>query len=72
MSHADDRIPIPTNGHAPPLSEEPEALDDTGPDTPSVERRGPAIAASPAQLAVGMGIVASLILLVVGARRRRG
>ncbi len=79
----DGRIPVPTNGHRTPLALEAEAAgaaaatgdgapDDTvDPTIPVVSRRGIAIDASPAQLAVGAGVIASLILLLLGARRRR-
>jgi hypothetical protein len=84
MSPDTDRIPVPTNGHHPPLTAEstPGATGESSsvPDPirsdtdievtarPSVE-----ITVTPAQLAVGLGIVAGLILLVLGRRRgRRG
>ncbi len=69
MSRADDRIPVPTNGHRPPSALEAEDVVD--PTIPVASRRGIAIDATPAQLAVGAGVIASLILLLVGARRRR-
>ena len=83
MSREDDRIPVPTNGHRPPLALEAEAtgaaaaargapLDEAvDPTIPVASRRGIAIDATPAQLAVGAGVIASLILLLLGARRRR-
>lgn len=59
MSRGDDRIPVPTNGHRPPL-------DTAAPDRPDLR-----IAVTPAQAAVGFGVIASLVLLLLGARRRR-
>ena len=74
MSRAEDRIRVPSNGHRPPLAPEPEApttsTDEALP--PFAQRRGVAIDATPTQLAVGFGVIASLILLVLRARRRRG
>ena len=74
MSPDTDRIPVPTNGHHGPLTAESTpgaARSDADIDvtaSPSVE-----ITVTPAQLAVGLGIVAGLILLVLGRRRgRRG
>jgi hypothetical protein len=63
MSSDLERIPVPTNGKGPHPVEAPVVLDaEPAPQAvPSV---------SPAQLAVGFGIVASLILLLVGWLRR--
>lgn len=72
MSRADDRIRVPSNGHQPPLAMGPGQAGDDVPVTPAAERRGLASQATPTQLAVGFGIIASLILLALGARRRRG
>lgn len=78
MSQDTERIPVPTNGTGP----KPPAA--TGPGTPAApgtERRGAppgvvprdqTVAFTPNQLAAGFGIVAGLLLLFVGARRRRG
>lgn len=75
MSPSDDRIPVPTNGHHPPLDEAAiEAGVDAGVDDmedPRGDRPDLRIALTPAQAAVGFGVVASLVLLVLGARRRR-
>lgn len=71
MSRADDRIAVPTNGHRSPLEPEPGVDAVPGPGIPEVSRLGVGLDASPAQLAVGLGIVASLILLALGVRRRR-
>lgn len=80
MSPSEDRIPVPTNGHRPPLAVEPEAgqahapADDVvDPTIPVASRVGVAVNASPAQLAVGFGIITSVVALLVGRwwRRRR-
>lgn len=78
MSRPEDRIPVPTNGHRPPLAPdaEPEAgpADDVvDPSIPVASRLGVAINASPAQLAVGFGIVTWAVAFLVGRwlRRRR-
>lgn len=59
MSRGDDRIPVPTNGHRPP------------PDAAALDHPDLRIAVTPAQAAVGFGVIASLVLLLLGARRRR-
>jgi hypothetical protein len=68
-----DRIRVPTNGHRAPLAvdgqEDPEAAPEAR--DPSVQPADPRIAFSPGQLAAGFGIIAGLILLVVGSRRRK-
>jgi hypothetical protein len=76
MSGADDRIAVPTNGHRPPLALEPKPetpdAEDRTPRPPGVAiRRGVAIEANPAALVVGFGVVAWLVVILVGARRRR-
>jgi hypothetical protein len=76
-------VAVPTNGHHPALSEHPDDADadqaataGPGAGSPGVEDRGarssvPAL--TPTQLAAGFGIIAALILLVLGRRRgRRG
>ena len=75
MSRAEDRIPVPTNGHRPPLDPDSTPYLDDGlvdPSIPVVSRRGVALDANPAQLAVAFGAVVWLILFVVGRRRGRG
>jgi hypothetical protein len=76
MSRADDRIAVPTNGHRPPLALEPDRPtddDETRAAQPAAAtRRGVAIQANPAAVAVGFGLVAWLIVILAGARRRRG
>ena len=77
---------VPTNGHHPALSEHPAdavvgadaatAVTEPGAGPPGVEDRGarsPVPVVTPIQLAAGFGIIAALILLIVGRRRgRRG
>ena len=81
MSPSGDRVAVPTNGHHPAMPQgasdaDPTAATDLGAGPPGVEERGarstvPVV--SPAQLAAGFGIIAALILLVLGRRRgRRG
>jgi hypothetical protein len=89
MSRPDDRVAVPTNGHGGPLagvgdaSLQPAAAPGaplqaaggtTGPaDEGVATRRNIAIEVTPTQLAVGFGVIASLILLLLGRRRgRRG
>ena len=67
-----DRVSVPTNGHRPAL----EAIDTddgspaaTDPASPA-EPVDPRIVFTPAQVAAGFGILAGLILLLVGSRRR--
>jgi MYXO-CTERM domain-containing protein len=72
MSRSDDRITVQSNGHKPPLETPP--TDAASSPTASPPSRGPdlRIAVTPAQAAVGFGVVAWLILLLLGRRRRRG
>jgi hypothetical protein len=65
MSQETDRIPVPTNGTGPHPVETPwMPADDEAPPPASV-------VFTPTQLAVGFGIIASLVLLAVGRIRRR-
>ena len=83
MSDDPDRIAVPTNGRKPhpvtaalaPLRGEPPTADAPTADAPrAFPLADPALlgAVSPKQLAVGFGIIASLLLLVLGRSRRRG
>jgi hypothetical protein len=77
MSTDPDRIAVPTNGKGPhpltaplpPLRGEPPTAEPLRTFRPT----DPALlgAVSPKQLAVGFGIVASLVLLALGRSRRR-
>lgn len=85
MSRDDDRVRVPGNGHDRTVTLDPAsslvpAMPASAASATSTSRRpaGPAIgradvtlSVTPGQLAVGFGIVASLILLALG-RRRRG
>ena len=65
MSQETERIPVPTNGKGPhPIDDARPVVDPPEPEAPST------LTFTPAQLAVGFGIIASLILLVVGRLRR--
>ncbi len=64
MSQAPDRIPVATNGKGPHPAE-PAPQDDAA-ETPTPST----VAFTPTQLAVGFGIIASLVLLVAGRMRR--
>jgi hypothetical protein len=69
MSPDADRIAVPTNGRGPhplPDADVPAPSASTGlPD------REMSLAFSPRQMALGFGIVASLVLLIAGRARRR-
>jgi hypothetical protein len=80
MSSDPDRIAVPTNGRGPhavpgPVSsEDARAAPTSGstrsdPGAPSAEEMS--LAFTPRQLAVGFGIIASLVLLAAGLARRR-
>lgn len=78
MSRADDRIPVPGNGHRPPIdapdpaaATAPAPADHPAPGPAPIVRPETTVVFTPGQLAVGFGIVASIILYVVGRRRRR-
>jgi hypothetical protein len=68
MSRDEDRIPVSTNGRRGPADEADDAKDARDADEVAPD---PRISLSPGQAAVGFGIVASLILLILR-RRRRG
>jgi hypothetical protein len=80
MSRPGDRITIPTNGHhtlaADPSPAEAPASSPTSP-APDLDRpAGPGgtdvrFAVTPGQAIMGFGIIASLLLLVLGRRHRR-
>ena len=64
MNQDTERIPVPRNGH------EPTSIDPAPATAPPAAPQ--AVPLTPTQLAAGFGIVAGLLLLFVGARRRRG
>jgi hypothetical protein len=76
MSPPNDRVAVPTNGHRPAMSDHDEPGTERGTATPPTitPDRGPRAivpAVSPGQLAAGFGIIAALILLIIGRRRGR-
>jgi hypothetical protein len=86
MSPEADRIPAPTNGHKPrqtrrkprPAVEAP-VLASTAADAnqspeavAKVTSPEMTVSVTPAQIAVGFGVIAGIILLVLGRRRGRG
>jgi hypothetical protein len=78
MNQDTERIPVPTNGTGPkPPDVAPVVppLDSAGRrigDSDGAVLRDQTVPFTPNQLAVGFGIVAGLLLLFAGARRRRG
>jgi len=73
MSSSTDRIPVPTNGHRPPLSSDAVAAPTDPAPTGGPSADELRVAFTPGQVAAGFGIIAALILLVVGRRRgKRG
>jgi hypothetical protein len=78
MSRSGDRVSVPTNGHHPPTAaaigtsapaapvdpEVPAVGVDPGPSRPDIR-----ISVTPGQAIVGFGILASLVLLLLGRRR---
>jgi hypothetical protein len=60
-----DRVPVPTNGKRPGHLDDPSPPDESPPDALTVSF-------TPTQIAVGFGIVASLVLLAARQLRRRG
>jgi hypothetical protein len=83
MTPPEDRVAAPTNGHHPALRDGDVATDledlpeatDLGRGTPTMAlpAQRPAIpSVTPTQAVVGFGIIAALILLVLGRRRGGG
>jgi hypothetical protein len=71
MSGESDRIAVPTNGRGPhPVAPSPAATTDPAADPATRSARDLPLAMSPERLAVGLGIVVSLVILVVGLARR--
>jgi len=68
-----DRIAVPTNGRGPHPVAPPPATTTTDPAAGPATRptRDLAVAVSPERLAVGLGIVLSVVLLIAGLARRR-
>jgi hypothetical protein len=67
MTNDLERVPVPTNGKGPHPVAEPEPHLPT--DDPSSELN---VSFTPTQIAIGFGIVASLVLLAARQFRRRG
>lgn len=63
-----DRIPVPTNGKGPRHVDEPAPPAPSAPSSPDEVT----VNFTPTQIAVGFGIVASLVLLAARQLRRRG
>ncbi|MFP5342611.1 MAG: hypothetical protein ACLGIJ_06785 [Candidatus Limnocylindria bacterium] len=75
MSQTEDRIPVPSNGHRPVSKRPPPAPAPAGVEAGvDDERAEPRIIVTPGQAtAVGFGIIAALVLVLLGRRRgRRG
>ena len=72
MSGESDRIAVPTNGRGPhPVAPSPApTTPDPAADPATPPARDLPLAMSPERLAVGLGIVVSLVLLIVGLARR--
>jgi hypothetical protein len=73
MTHEIDRIPVPTNGRGP------HAVEHASTRTPAARGTStepaattPTATFTATQYAVGFGIIASLIVLLLGRRRGRG
>jgi hypothetical protein len=64
LSQETERIPVPTNGKGP------HPIDEALPVPEPADDMLQTATFTPTQLAVGFGIIASLILLVVGRMRR--
>jgi hypothetical protein len=65
MSQEIDRVPVPTNGKGPHPAGTTPTQDDL-----EIEP-APSVVFTPTQLAVGFGIIASLVLFAIGRMRRR-
>ena len=80
MSGDTDRIAVPTNGHTPRAFEaSPDQAPTTQPDAiqppdpvPTVTSSEMTVSVTPAQIAVGFGVIAGIILMVLGRRAGRG
>jgi hypothetical protein len=71
MSEETDRIAVPTNGKGPkavPAAEGSAATPETAARSSDEQT---SVAFTPTQLAIGFGILASLVLIVAGRMRRR-
>lgn len=74
MNHDTDRVTVPTNGRKPhTVPDADDAADDAASRDPVAKVTSPelTIAVNPAQLAVGFGVIAAVILLLLGRHRGR-
>lgn len=74
MNHDTDRVTVPTNGRKPhTVPDAADDADDAAPRDPVAKVTSPelTIAVNPAQLAVGFGVIAAVILLLLGRHRGR-
>jgi hypothetical protein len=75
MSVPEDGVAAPSNGHQPALSpDDAQATTDAtdlGSGRPSLAYRPPVPSVTPTQAVVGFGIIAALLLLLLGRRRGR-
>jgi hypothetical protein len=74
LKRPEDRVAVPTNGHRPALSHDDGAdlaeTTDLGGGTPSLPTLRPTVPnVTPTQAAVGFGIIAAVILVLLGRRR---
>jgi len=74
MTPDDDRIAVPTNGKGPHHGHDgaPSGDPEVAGSPEGTEARASTPPFSPTQLAVGFGILASILVIVVGRLRQRG
>ncbi len=72
MSPSDDRVAVPTNGHHPAMSDDPLEAPSIEADFGAQDLPRPSVTnVSPGQVIAGFGIIAAVILLILGRRRGR-
>jgi len=71
MSEETDRIAVPTNGKGPKAVPATGGSAATPEPVPGTSDGETSVAFTPTQLAIGFGILASLVLIVAGRMRRR-
>ena len=71
MSEETDRIAVPTNGKGPKAVPAADGSATTSEPAPRTSQEETSVAFTPTQLAIGFGILASLVLIVAGRMRRR-
>ena len=68
-----DKVAVPTNGHRPAMTDDPLDAPSIEADFGAQDRPPTAFSnVSPGQVIAGFGILAALILLLLGRRRGRG